>query len=380
MSQFLVSALGSQKTYLIPNQEMSSSHSSMFWSPRRYSDSSISWSYPPPKNNLCTKLLSHLSSKFVSFNTNLCNSCPRNCLRVRADSSLDELVSQQVIRRMAVKTAFPMTDSILSSDVCSDCEVMSDNTFEEHKSVDTMADDMSIDSDSSGDRTARMQSINDSRVLDSMQNDRQKRIKRKRRRRKKKSVKTTDSTDSSPKKCFIGKNEFISFLLDTESDYETESSDEIDVDSNQMSLCLDLKVMCEHLLVDYFIGKQTTTSNDETHCYPKPSETSYFADEKSELLAIHESVCLANQKWNQSYGKELAEERKQTKVNFSPNKPLIRVLCVWDYASRQARSGGWEQMAVDRQRFAEKCRRIETQIGFVFNAEHRQRIFKSRFI
>ena len=67
-------------------------------------------------------------------------------------------------------------------------------------------------------------------------------------------------------------------------------------------------------------------------------------------------------------------------VRFSTDPSEIRLLCVWNYASRKARIGEWETFARDRYRFAERCRLIEHRIKYIFNINHRENIYKSRFI
>jgi hypothetical protein len=96
------------------------------------------------------------------------------------------------------------------------------------------------------------------------------------------------------------------------------------------------------------------------------------------MTAIQESIKKANERWNSNYSDVSSDNRLSTKVNFSKNKPSIRRIHVWDYASRQARCGNWEQLARDRQRFAERCRRIDSDIGYIFSEEHRHKVYKDR--
>ena len=97
------------------------------------------------------------------------------------------------------------------------------------------------------------------------------------------------------------------------------------------------------------------------------------------MKAINESIRKANEVWNQSYSDVTDDTRTPVKVNFNSDKPSVRVLHVWNYASRRARCGQWEELARDRERFAEKCRRIDSQIGYIFGEEHRRRAYNSRY-
>ena len=49
--------------------------------------------------------------------------------------------------------------------------------------------------------------------------------------------------------------------------------------------------------------------------------------------------------------------RKKKSVRFN-DKIDIRILCVWDFASRQARIGLWERDARDRSRFGKRIREV----------------------
>ena len=103
------------------------------------------------------------------------------------------------------------------------------------------------------------------------------------------------------------------------------------------------------------------------------------SEDESET-AIDELIRRANDNWNQYYSDVSDDERKAVKVNFSSAKPSVRVLHVWDFAHRRARCSQWEVLARDRQRFAEKCRRIEQQIGYIFGSEHRRKAYDIRYV
>ena len=284
MSQFLCSSLQT-KNYLATNKDMSSSHP-IFWSQRKplsdvRSSELFSWSYPP-KSNICAKVLAQISAKFSDFNSNFTNGSFVNPLKVGNSPLIDEMLSTQIIRRLTPNTGcsppIKINDTMdmscaLNNCVC-DLSSIADRTafsFDDKfcdKTVNNCFEDISVDSDSSNERTNKIQ-INDTKVLDSMQNDRQKKKKRKRRRRKKKSSSTTPTQQSS-KKCFLTecRNEFISFLFDNESDYEiNEELTDTDLSSNEeLNICFeigsDLEQMCENIFVDYFLVNSSQTNSD----------------------------------------------------------------------------------------------------------------------
>lgn len=64
-------------------------------------------------------------------------------------------------------------------------------------------------------------------------------------------------------------------------------------------------------------------------------------------------------------------QRKTTKkVRFCPDVKVHRMI-VWDFASRAARKGPWEQHARDRSRFQRRIANTEAAIGFCLDPKHR---------
>lgn len=61
-------------------------------------------------------------------------------------------------------------------------------------------------------------------------------------------------------------------------------------------------------------------------------------------------------------------------------KPTIHLMCTWTFAYRQARKGDWEMVARDRVRFQRKLEEFHEKIKHVFESNHRDNIYKSRFI
>ena len=270
---------------------MSSSHP-IFWSQRKplsdvRSSELFSWSYPP-KSNICAKVLAQISAKFSNFNSNLTNGSFINPLKVGNNPLIDEMLSTQIMRKLApnIECGLSLNSpnstldmSCALNDCVCDSSSMADRTafsFDD-KFCDNISnncsEDISVDSDSSSNEKTNKIQINDSRVMDSMQNDRQKKKKRKRRRRKKKSC-STPSAEQSTKKCFLTecRNEFISFLFDNESDYElNEELTDTDLSSNEeLSICFtnnigsELEQMCENIFVDYFFGNSNNSHNNNS--------------------------------------------------------------------------------------------------------------------
>ncbi|XP_077169708.1 protein phosphatase 1 regulatory subunit 15A [Paroedura picta] len=64
------------------------------------------------------------------------------------------------------------------------------------------------------------------------------------------------------------------------------------------------------------------------------------------------------------------ESQKAKKVRFSP-EVTVHTLVVWDYASRAARRGPWEEMARDRCRFQRRIGEVGAIVGPCLEAEHR---------
>ncbi|CAK8680054.1 unnamed protein product [Clavelina lepadiformis] len=67
-----------------------------------------------------------------------------------------------------------------------------------------------------------------------------------------------------------------------------------------------------------------------------------------------------------------------TKVRFC-DKVEIHPMVAWSFAYRQARRGGWECYARDRDRFKIRTNTTEKDIAWCLNPGHREMIYKSRF-
>lgn len=92
-----------------------------------------------------------------------------------------------------------------------------------------------------------------------------------------------------------------------------------------------------------------------------------------------EVIEVANQKWDSFYCDVDSSPKSAEKVQFSTEKIQIKTILVWDFASRKARTGEWEQMARDRQRFAERIRRTEATLKRVLLEKHRKQVYDERF-
>ncbi|XP_062918834.1 protein phosphatase 1 regulatory subunit 15B-like [Mobula hypostoma] len=73
---------------------------------------------------------------------------------------------------------------------------------------------------------------------------------------------------------------------------------------------------------------------------------------------------------------ETSESQRKTgkKVRFSPVVEIHRMI-VWDFASRAARKGPWEQCARDRSRFERRIASTEAAIGHCLDPEHRRAVW-----
>lgn len=61
----------------------------------------------------------------------------------------------------------------------------------------------------------------------------------------------------------------------------------------------------------------------------------------------------------------MSVSRKEKVVQFDDCKTRIRIMRVWDFASRQARVGTWMQDVRDRSRFEKRIREIGERINYV---------------
>ncbi|KAH8413698.1 hypothetical protein KR222_004101 [Zaprionus bogoriensis] len=61
-------------------------------------------------------------------------------------------------------------------------------------------------------------------------------------------------------------------------------------------------------------------------------------------------------------------------------KPKVHVMHTWDFAYRAARKGEWQEIARDRDRFQQRIRRVATILNGVLSSNHREKIFKDRFL
>ncbi|XP_059809658.1 protein phosphatase 1 regulatory subunit 15B-like [Hypanus sabinus] len=73
---------------------------------------------------------------------------------------------------------------------------------------------------------------------------------------------------------------------------------------------------------------------------------------------------------------ETSERQRKTgkKVRFCPVVEVHRMV-VWDFASRAARKGPWEQCARDRSRFERRIANTEAAIGYCLDQEHRHAVW-----
>lgn len=71
------------------------------------------------------------------------------------------------------------------------------------------------------------------------------------------------------------------------------------------------------------------------------------------------------------------ELRKRVRFDL---KPKVHVMHTWDYAYRAARKGGWQQIALDRERFQQRIKRIAPILNIILTSNHREKVYKDRFL
>ncbi len=256
------------------NKELNSSNP-IFWSKgslmsKSSSSETISWSYPP-KTNIIANIFAGISEKFANFSHNYTNNTINNQL-FDSNSQIKELLSTQISRKIGSNSnrGLHLSNSLDMAFSESDLTPLSSSADR----TAFISDDESIDSDSSNDKSNKIQ-ICDSKVVQSMQNDRQKKKKRKRKRRKKKSLsKSRTPMTCSPTPCFSMSfshpcNDYISIIIDDNSSFDSDEdmscSDEeftrlVDI------IAPDLEMMCTNLFVDcLFNNKTKSPNNTNTH-------------------------------------------------------------------------------------------------------------------
>jgi Phosphatase-1 catalytic subunit binding region len=89
-----------------------------------------------------------------------------------------------------------------------------------------------------------------------------------------------------------------------------------------------------------------------------------------------ETPVVEDSQGNSTFNSSAASATKVSKIRFNLT-PQIRVIRVWDFASRQARLGTiWTQMATDRLRFRDRIKRSKGCLGDIFTVQHRNMIFE----
>lgn len=397
-----------------------------------------SWSYPPKSTNFCSKFFSGISEKIANYCPN--HKRNPNC-KFNRSHNIEDLFSTRVLKRMGNKMKDKLVVDFAHNMTECDSECLpfpSSSTLAERTAVSSDDErnstfsindcDTTNDSDTSSsnfEKSGKMQ-ICDSNVVQSMQNDRQKRKKRKRRRRKRKINKNVWSNASSnacsalpasshstkqvndcKSSCFsmftrpVCHNEIMSIIIDGNDDnYSTDGclDSELSSDDEELTrivdiIAPDLELMCKSLFFDCVFSSKpknecnthhTVNGIDEIDCTAKRSsydvDNCFLNEDENEMnSAIVESLKKANETWDSCYATEPSEDKSPSKVNFSSDKPTVLILHVWDYALRQARCGQWEEIGRDRRRFADRCRRINEDIGYIFQRHHREKIFSERF-
>lgn len=66
-------------------------------------------------------------------------------------------------------------------------------------------------------------------------------------------------------------------------------------------------------------------------------------------------------------------------VTFNLDLNQTKVLFVWNYASKMARSKYWELIAVDRLHFRKKITKLANILNPILECSHRYKIYEERF-
>lgn len=113
----------------------------------------------------------------------------------------------------------------------------------------------------------------------------------------------------------------------------------------------------------------------------------------SQLPSYEEHICsgnnhfnLLNKKWSQIFCDDNNNSNRKSsktgkKVSFAPDNRLVsvRTMRTWDYASRSARLGPWEELARDSMRFCHRISRTEEILRPILSEDHRTKIWHERF-
>lgn len=75
---------------------------------------------------------------------------------------------------------------------------------------------------------------------------------------------------------------------------------------------------------------------------------------------------------------EKEKYNKEKRVTFDLI-PQIHLMCTWKFASRKARMGEWQMMAIDRCHFMRRINSAESTLNSVLKFNHRDKIYNERF-
>lgn len=144
---------------------------------------------------------------------------------------------------------------------------------------------------------------------------------------------------------------------------------------------------------DSFIVFESNDNTDDIEPEENSSDEDCSSDDNDELdcctFLLESSpsssfvLKAVNLKWDTCYNDDQEYPKKNTrkKVSFAKDSDLakIQTIVVWDFASRSARKGPWEQLARDSARFKERIYRTEQALSPILDPAHRLQIYNERF-
>lgn len=111
--------------------------------------------------------------------------------------------------------------------------------------------------------------------------------------------------------------------------------------------------------------------NDESSDEDSSSDSEYDSDESTSLQNQNDDISEVDS----------CHPLRNKLVQFAPDNSLCEVhpMIKWSFAYQAARKGPWEMYARDRSRFRDRINRVEKEIKYIFDLQHRNKIYKERF-
>ncbi|XP_034477782.1 uncharacterized protein LOC117784219 [Drosophila innubila] len=172
---------------------------------------------------------------------------------------------------------------------------------------------------------------------------------------------------------------FCYFFIDMQPQYEFESCQDPDSDSN---LNPDLKNISDKQSTDNSTAKTSFCNLERQRSISECSDDSFicFEDDSNSVdCSTFEQVDADFNSTDNTDDCKLDSQELRKRVRFNL-KPEIHVMHTWDFAYRAARKGDWQEMARDRDRFQQRIKRVAPTINTILNSNHRDKVYKDRFL